>query len=119
MTSRSVRAPLVVLLTAAAVVVPSRTESFGLTALEALAAQKPLVTTNVGGLKELISVFSGNGHGLHVRIAEVNPTSDSIAAGLEQVSERMNGETEQSHDIPQQFQWESVAAAYERVLIPQ
>lgn len=103
----------------AAVVVPSRTESFGLTALEALAAQKPLVTTNVGGLKELISAFSGNGHGLHARIAEVNPTCDSIAAGLEQVSERVNCEAEQSHDIPPQFHWESVAAAYERVLIPQ
>ena len=35
-------------------VVPSLTEAFGLVALEALACGVPVVTTNAGGLKEIV-----------------------------------------------------------------
>lgn len=38
-----------------AVVVPSRTESFGIVALEALAANKPVIATKVGGLPEFMN----------------------------------------------------------------
>jgi glycosyltransferase involved in cell wall biosynthesis len=37
-----------------AVVVPSRFEGFGLTAIEAMAASKPVIAAKVGGLEEII-----------------------------------------------------------------
>ena len=106
----------------AAVVVPSRAESFGLVALEALAGEKPLVATNVGGLPELISIFIGKdghvrGNGLHARVAVVNPTSDEIAAGLEQVFGELPVGAHTTYEFPERFKWQSVATAYERVLI--
>jgi glycosyltransferase involved in cell wall biosynthesis len=58
-----------------AVVVPSRRESFGLTALEALASGVPLVSTRAGGLRQFVSP----------KVAQVIPrvSAASIAAAIE------------------------------------
>jgi glycosyltransferase involved in cell wall biosynthesis len=43
-----------------AVVMPSRQESFGMVALEAMAHGVPLVTTRAGGLKEIVNAGNAN-----------------------------------------------------------
>jgi glycogen(starch) synthase len=55
------------------VVVPSRSDTFGITALEALAAGKPVLATRVGGLPELLD---GSVHRL------VEPAVDALVEGL-------------------------------------
>jgi glycosyltransferase involved in cell wall biosynthesis len=62
------------------VVVPSRREPFGITALEALAAGKPVLATRVGGLPE----FLGDGAGLDTgaRTMLVEPTVEGLSEGL-------------------------------------
>ncbi len=53
---------------AAATLVPSRWEPFGLVAVESLALGTPVIATSVGGLKEIVyDVRSGEGDGLLVR----------------------------------------------------
>jgi glycogen(starch) synthase len=62
------------------VVVPSRTEPFGIAALEALAAGKPVLATRVGGLPE----FLGDGASLETgaRTMLVEPTVEGLTQGL-------------------------------------
>lgn len=54
-------------------VVPSRMESFGLAALEGMAAGKPILATKVGGLPEIVGM-SGN--------LLVEPTVEGLVSGL-------------------------------------
>jgi len=59
------------------VVVPSLYEPFGIVALEAMAAERPVVTTGVGGLEELVE---------HDRTGvKVYTTGESIASGVSRV----------------------------------
>ncbi|MCX8195693.1 MAG: glycogen/starch synthase [Acidilobaceae archaeon] len=67
----------------AATVVPSRTEPFGIVAVESLAAGTPVIASAVGGLKEIVSDARQGGAGLLVRPDdpyELGVAMESLAA---------------------------------------
>ena len=55
---------------------PSQTESFGLAALEAMAARTPVISTNSGGLPEV------NIHGVTGFLSNVGDTDDMAKNGI-------------------------------------
>src|SRR5262249_41558122 len=61
------------------VVVPSRSETFGIVALEALAAGRPLLATRVGGIPETLSTLWGP------QAILVEPEASQIAVGLREL----------------------------------
>lgn len=93
---------------AGAVVVPSIYEGFGLPALEAMAAQVPLVSSNASSLPEVV----GDGGLL------VDPTPDGLAQGLLAVT---SGDTEISRMVQRgftrarEFTWERSASEHAAV----
>jgi len=89
------------------VVVPSRQEPFGIAALEALAAGKPVLATCVGGLVELVQ---GPGTRLVV------PSVAAIRQGLAQWLDRgATSDTILAADRLEQHSWRHVVAQFERV----
>jgi D-inositol-3-phosphate glycosyltransferase len=81
------------------VVVPSRTEGFGLTAAEACAMSIPVVSTRSGSLPEVVS-------GKHAWVEAGSPAS--IAEGVIRISRR------DWDEIPvKRFTWEGMIEAYE------
>ena len=60
------------------VVIPSRQEPFGIVALEALAAHKPILATNVGGLPFVLESAANNHNDYHL----VEPNVASLVTGL-------------------------------------
>lgn len=83
-------------------VVPSRLEGFGLTILEAMAAEKPVVATNVGAISELIQ----NGeNGKLVELNDVTGLANAIYSSL--ISQKTGediGKTNTNY-IAQKFCW--------------
>jgi len=57
-------------------ILPSETESFGLAALEALASRVPVITTNAGGLPEVVD------HGVNGFLSEVGDVEDMTKNAL-------------------------------------
>lgn len=57
-------------------IIPSRREPFGIVALESIAAKRPLIATNTGGLPEVIDSRFG---------ISVNPDPESLASAIELV----------------------------------
>jgi glycosyltransferase involved in cell wall biosynthesis len=89
------------------VVVPSRVESFGLAAAEALALGKPTVATRVGGLPEVID----HGRtGLLVASGAAEELADSIGQLLDDPQLAMQLSQEAKRDAATRFS----AAAYEK-----
>lgn len=116
------------------VVVPSRSESFGIAALEALAAGKPVLATNTGGLPELLAEFgegtlrtdqqplsirrnSSFGPGPVVRL--VDPNAEELANGLRQMCELPGNDSSVMghYRISDKYSWAQVARCYENVLV--
>ncbi len=87
------------------VVVPSRYESFGLAALEAMAAGKPVLATRVGGIPEFLPE-EGN--------MLVSPDVDSIARGLVQMLKTPQGLSGVPSNRLQaaRFTWEQAGEKY-------
>lgn len=97
------------------VVVPSREEPFGIVALEALAAGKPVLATRVGGLPEILSSLDGRGAAL------AHPTVGGLAQGLGQWLERrdeLSAWGEENQQRAAQFMWERMVEKYLRVYSP-
>ncbi len=89
------------------VAVPSHNESFGLVALEAQACGRPVVATDVGGLRHAV----WNGHtGLLVPGHETGRWADALAALLDEPDERVRmGANAAGH--ASRFSWDNTAAA--------
>lgn len=94
------------------VAIPSRRESFGIVALEALATGTYLVVSRVGGLVEALA---------DAHVTWVTPETSSIESGLRQALDHIQGDAwraESAHNIgaSAHFGWDKVAARYLAVL---
>ena len=103
--------PTEVLQVADLFVLPSEAESFGLAALEAMAARVPVISTNTGGLPEV------NRHGVTGMMSEVGDVDEMAANAiflledegrLQQFRERARGRAEE-------FQVASIMPQYEAI----
>ena len=104
------------------IVVPSRREPFGIVALEAAAAGKPVVATDVDGLREfmlpLISqqAMSSETNG-HAHLMLVDPSPSGIATGLRELFQNAANGSTRDYALSKEFSWDRVALNYERVLM--
>lgn len=95
---------------------PSETESFGLAALEAMAAHTPVISSNTGGLSEV------NEHGVTGFLSDVGDVDDMAknAIFLLSDSERLEKFKKQAFESAHQFSIESIlpkyVQMYERVI---
>jgi glycosyltransferase involved in cell wall biosynthesis len=88
-------------------VLPSLAESFGMTVLEAMASETPVIATNVGGIPELID------HGRNgLLVPPVNP--NAIASSLDRIvthAELRRKLVREGRRTAEQFSWDKVAQA--------
>lgn len=106
------------------VVVPSRSESFGIVALEALAAGRPLLASKTGGLAELANDLIGNERSVDLhdmslsnkaQIVLVEPTVEGIASALPKLFLMKSSKT--GFHVPQKYSWSRIGESYETVLV--
>lgn len=94
------------------VILPSRGESFGLVALEAMATGTPLVATRVGGLRDFVD--------RHAATVIDSPVPRAIADALQRVC-RNPGDVElrrrRAHIRAERYRWDRCATSYERLLL--
>jgi len=95
---------------------PSETESFGLAALEAMAAHTPVISSNTGGLSEV------NEHGVTGFLSDVGDVDDMAKNAIFLLSdaERLEKFKKQAFESAHQFSIESIlpkyVQMYERVI---
>lgn len=92
------------------IVVPSRYEPFGIVALEGMAAGKPVIATNIGGIPEIIK----NG----INGILINSSSSLIAAAITSFCERKELIEEygrNNQEAVKLFDWKPIAHSYVRL----
>ncbi len=90
---------------------PSETESFGLAALEAMAANTPVISTNSGGLAEV------NSDGVTGFLSSVGDTEEMAqnAITILENDEKLNAFKENAFKFSQQFSLETILPQYEDI----
>ena len=92
------------------VVVPSRYEPFGIVALEGMAAGKPVIASNIGGLPEIVK------NGINGILTD--PSSSQIAAAMTSFCERKELIEEygkNNKETVKLFDWKPIAHSYIRL----
>lgn len=87
------------------VVIPSRAETFGIVALESMAAGKPIVAVRVGGLPEILESSTN---------CLVAPTIDGLVSGMMELSQSQNLSSigVQNQMLARKFTWQIAAEQY-------
>ena len=90
---------------------PSETESFGLVALEAMAARTPVISTNSGGLPEV------NEHGVTGFLSNIGDTNDMAKNGIYilENSERLKKFKAQAFEQAKKFSLQNILPSYKDV----
>ncbi len=90
---------------------PSKTESFGLAALEAMAAKTPVISTNTGGLPEV------NEDGKTGFLCDVGDTDEMAkkAVYILEDEDRLTTFKENAYNYAQQFSLNSILPLYEEI----
>jgi N-acetyl-alpha-D-glucosaminyl L-malate synthase BshA len=90
---------------------PSESESFGLAALEAMAAETPVISTNTGGLPEV------NTHGLTGFLSDVGDVKDMAnnALNILESDENLAMFKRNAKEHTKQFSLESILPIYENI----
>lgn len=88
---------------AALVVIPSRAETFGISALEAFAAGKRVVATNVGGLPEVVQEPLNK---------VVEPTVDGLVAGVRALWHMGQPDADENRNVAADFSWNKAVHRY-------
>lgn len=94
-----------------AVVMPSRSEPFGIVALEALAAGKPLITTRVDGMQEFLS--DGNSWPCECTAESILEVADDL---MEKTFSKLL-KVEAGLKTARAFTWDMTAARVEQILV--
>ncbi len=89
---------------------PSASESFGLSALEALACGVPVIATNVGGLPEVVR---DNETGVLCPVGDIEAMSEAAVAILRDPARWQAMSAMAAADARQRFSLESIVAEYE------
>lgn len=108
-------------------VVPSRSEGFGLVALECLAAGKPLLATRVGGMAEFLehlrsSAAASGSDKDAMPLTLVDPTTAALTDGLRaclQAEWSVECQEALTATALREFSWDRVGERYEAVLTGQ
>ena len=90
---------------------PSKTESFGLAALEAMAAKTPVISTNTGGLPE---VNKDGETGYLSNVGDINDMANKAIFILEH-DQRLAEFKHNAYEFSKQFSLESILPQYEEV----
>lgn len=94
-------------------ILPSETESFGLAALEALASSVPVITTNAGGLPEVVD------HDVNGFLSEVGDTDDMAKNAINLLSdiEKLNKFKASAREKALKFDIQNILPIYEKLYI--
>ena len=95
-------------------VVPSRLEGFGLTLLEAMAAGKPVVATNVGAIPE---IMKDKENGILVETNDINSMSNAICTILQNGIPAKNVGQDIIHLMNENFNWKNNAQETDKLYL--
>jgi glycosyltransferase involved in cell wall biosynthesis len=95
-------------------VVPSRLEGFGLTILDAMAAEKPIVATKVGAIPEIVK---NRENGILVELNDINGMSNAICTFLQDEKLAETVGKRNANYVKEKFSWEKAAKETEQLYI--